>query len=155
MNRNEINAKTCSGIIWWIAERRKSYLRSSIFMALIATVLGSMFLSVADAMTAKDMTFIFGFLGIFALVAVSQFISFLKLSSFEIEKCWSGRIIDTRRERSSQKKNKKYYIIADVNGKELEGRCFYTTYVKAEIGDEVVLFQYRKKGMQCVHREMP
>ena len=155
MNNEILNIEKCSGIIWWKKKRRKVYLRNSISFAFFAGVFGFFFLSVIEAMTAKDLVLIIGLLCAFAFIAIKEFINYLTFPSAHIEKYWYGQIIGTRRRTNSRKKGKAYYIIADIRGKELEGRCLYETYLRAETGDEVVVFSVEKKGMYCVHRDMP
>lgn len=155
MSKGIMNPEMCSGILWWKNKRRKIYLRSSISMTFIAGVFGFLFVLGSDTIAAKELVFIIALPSMFAFVAINQFIHYLRLPLIQIEKCWYGQIVGTRRAINRRKKARAYYIIADISGKELEGRCLYETYLRAEIGDEVVIFTHGRNGVCCVHRDMP
>lgn len=64
---------------------------------------------------------------------------------------WFGTIVDMYCIRNRKRKIRSYRIVADVNGKTMEGVCLLRTYNLAKIGDQVLLFTLEGDRVFCVH----
>ena len=149
---NERNVNELPGIRWWMKQRSANYLRGGIFILVMVGIMSTvLFTAGLQDGNLKDMLFLFVFLLFFLLFAIYQFVLWGKSLKWDITEYWFGTVTDMYRYRKTRKSKKTHRIVADVNGKTMEGVCLPTTYNRARIGDRVILFTLDGDKVFCVH----
>ena len=77
--------------------------------------------------------------------------------NIKVEQCWFGTITNfyVHRYGSTSNRKRRLYIVANVDGKEIDARCMTKTYRNAQVGQQIILFTIKgDKYLYCVHPEM-
>ena len=75
----------------------------------------------------------------------------------KVDEYWCGTITNfyIRRHGSTNNRKKRHYIVANINGKEIDARCMPQTYRKAQQGQQIIVFSVKgDRRLYCVHPEM-
>lgn len=149
---SEKNVNDLPGIRWWVKRRSSYYFRNGIIFLIIVCMMVFLFWTAKDDITsikeAVPLVFMFLF---FLFFTGYQFVLWRRSFHWNITDYWFGTIVDTHCIRNRKRKIRSYRIIADVNGKTMEGICLLHTYNRAEIGDKVLLFTLEGDQVFCVH----
>ena len=149
---SEINANDFSGIRWWMRNRSKRYFLNGLKIVIILLVMLFLFGTAGLGKgNYEEILFLSCFFLFFLFFACYQFVLWVRSFKWNIRNLWTGTIIDTHCIRNSKKKIRSYRIIADVNGKTMEGVCLRATYNRAKIGDRILLFTLEGDKVFCVH----
>lgn len=151
-----------SGFKWWCKQRRKSNFLAIVFILFFLIIFGSAIFSnlktnnISNANIDKSAIVM---LIIMFLFFVAMLLSFLRtvLSNTKIDKYWCGTITNSyiKRYGSTNNRKRRLFIVANVNGKEIEARCMSETYHKAQQGDQIIIFCIKgDRRLYCVHPEM-
>lgn len=152
-----------SGFQWWIKRKRSQSLKGFLFILVFTIFFAACFIGPFISMGIQNVDsgaiMVLGFMSlIFIFILWSQLKELIRYSSksLEAEAYWLGDItgMDIEIKRSGKKRKRIYWIEADVSGKRMDGVCTLTTYNKAEIGQEILLFTFNGDKIFAVHPEM-
>ncbi len=157
---SDTNINELPAIKNFMKKRTKSFLKNFLFLALFIGCFVSMIIATLNNENsgAKITDFIplFFFILIIAAFAVSSFIAWIRSFSEKVNEYWfvtiSNMYIDRKRTNKGRIK-RKYYIVADVNEKNMEAQCSLKVYNRAQKGDEVLFFTIGDSEMYCVYPE--
>lgn len=131
--------------VYWKKRRGRRYLKCGIFTLFVEIIVCILVfsLSLAD-ISVPDL--IFGIVGLigFMLLIVFCFYRWIKCSSVIIKKFFYGTVVEKSRYsgigKNKRLDNKAYYIIAQIDGKRIIGKCEYEIYKCLHIGHPVLMF---------------
>lgn len=149
---SEMNIDELPGLRRWMKKRSHYYFRNGVLTLAILTMLGFLFwVAEIDDTNIKEVLFLACFFLFVSLYSCYQFVLWVRSFKWNIGNYWFGRIIALHCIYSAKKKIRGYRIIADVNGKTMEGACLVDTYNRAKIGDKILLFTLKGDKVFCVH----
>ena len=153
-----------SGFQWWCKQRRNSSFVAIAFLAFFLVVFCSGFASswktdeMSSASIDNGAVCMLGLMFIvFIVMILNVFRAILRNMRIKVDECWYGTVKDfyVKRYGSTNNRHRRLYIVADVNGKQIDARCMPKTYSKAQQGREVIVFRVKgEKPLYCVHPEM-
>lgn len=154
-----------SGFKWWCKQRRNSSFIVVTFLAFFCVVFFKGIASnseiknnLTSGVADKGAIAVATILGLmFLFMVLSALRSTIRSINVKVDEYWYGTITDSyiRRSGSSRNRKRRHYIVADVDGKEMDARCMIQTYRKAEKGQQIVVFKVKgEKRLYCVHPEM-
>lgn len=138
----------------WKKRRSRYYFQNSflIFISIILIFIGLVFSGIQNLKIIETI-FIIIFCLIFLVVGIDQMKKWIKSKSLKINEYWFGTATAMYRNLRHNKKVKNYRIVADVEGKVMEGICLLDTYKRIKIGDRVLLFTIGNETIYCIHLE--
>lgn len=147
-----------SGFIWWKKQTQFSYL---IFVLITTSLLTLCSIAIYNiAVVQKEhipnIILILAVLGLFAVFDVFMFKALLGTINCRIHQYWYCPVVSFHRNTGRKNDTNSYYIILDVDGKEIEANCYSKTYHTAQKGQTLLLFTVDDKceRFYCVHPEM-
>ena len=153
-----------SGFKWWCKNNKKSNLLALGFLVFFIAIFSFMFISSWKTNISAKSNVDSGvvvMLIIMFFVFIIMFFSILQkvINSFnvKVEQWWIGTIKEfyVKRTGTSGHHKTKYYIVAIVDGKELDIRCVYPIYHRAKQGESIIVFKIKgDKNLKCVYPEM-
>ena len=153
-----------SGFQWWCKKQRNTNLFALAFFILFTVLFGSTFVynlksnQIDSAnINNNDMFILVIIFLILFLVSLSLLKTTLSYINVKVNECYYGIITNfyIHREVRNGKNKRYYYIVANVNGKEMDVKCLFETYQKAQIGQQIVLFTIQgRESLHCVHPDM-
>ena len=154
-NRKYLDPSEFSGIRWWLKKRRRYYFQNVLTLAIFLGFFGPLFAQVPlDSLSRTDLLLIAPIALMLVFFTGYQLWQWIRSFNLKIHECQMGTIIDMYRVAKRRKNTRSYRIIADVNGKELEGYCNLRTYRMAQKGQKILLFSLGGDKLFCVHPEM-
>lgn len=153
-----------SGFKWWCKQRRNGSFLAIAFLAFFLVTFCSGFSSSWKTNDISSTSIDKGAMGmlaimfiVFAIMLFSILRAVIRNMRIKVDEYWCGTITDfyIKRSGSSSNRKRRHYIVADINGKEMDARCMLETYRKAEKGQQIIVFRVKgEKRLQCVHPEM-
>lgn len=139
----------------WKRRRSKYYIQNTILIwgTVILISTGLIFAGVEN-FELKEILFAIILLLLFGGVGAIQAKKWIKSKNQKIDACWFGTVTDMYRNLRQNKKVKNYRIVADVEGKTLEGMCLLETYKRVKVGDRVLLFTVGTETIYCIQLKM-
>ena len=152
------------GFQWWCKQRRNSSLFALVFVIFFTVIFGFAFVSnwktsqMNNTNVDNGAIFMLAIMFfVFIWIALSGLRAVLVNMKIKVNECYCGTITNfyIHRYGSSGKRKRRFYIVANVNGKELDAQCMATTYRNAQVGQQIVVFTIKgSKVLHCVHPEM-
>ena len=150
MSNDHVNS--LPGIRRWMKRRSKHYFRNGITFLLVVCMMFFLLWTSADNTTGiKELVPLVIMFAFFLFFACYQFVLWYRSLHWNISQYWFGTVKDTYCIRNKKRKIRSYRIIADVNGKTMEGICLLSTYNQTNTGDQILLFTLDGDKVFCVH----
>lgn len=153
-----------SGFQWWCKQRRNSSFIAIAFITFFLIVFCNGLASswktneISSASIDNSAIVMLALMFIvFVVMILSVLRAILRNMRIKVDEFWYGTITDfhVKRYGSTNNRHRRLYIIADVNGKQMNARCMPKTYSKAQQGQQVIVFRVKgEKHLYCVHPEM-
>lgn len=153
-----------SGFQWWCKQRRKSSFLALAFTLFFLVIFGSGFASSLKTNNVSNANIDNGAIGmlvlmfiVFIIMILSVLRAVIRNMNIKVDEYWSGTVTNfyIKRYGSSSNRKRRLYIVANVNGKELDAQCMSTTYRNAQVGQQIVVFTIKGSNrLHCVHPEM-
>ncbi len=141
---------------WWKRCQRRNHLRFFLYIVILLVIVALVVMN-GGFQTETLGDALFGIVLLVFFVCYALYKLWMYFSSFfwRVDNYWYGTVKDMYTIRQiSRRRVRDRWIVANVNGKEMEGLCLTKTYNRAEIGDRVILFTIGKDTVYCVHRDM-
>ena len=151
---SETSINKLPGVRWWMKRRSNYYFRNGVVVLLVVFMMGFLFWAAApEIISIKEVIPLVVMFLFFLFFSCYQFVLWSRSLRWDIHNYWFGKIVDTYYVRNKKRKITSYRIIADINGKTMDGVCLRATYNRAKIGDRVLLFTLDGDKVFCVHPE--
>lgn len=148
----EKNINQLPGVCWWMRMRTKHHFRSGVIFLIIVIMMAVLFgMALKDISGFSEMVPLIILFGFFLFYTGYQFVLWKRSKQWNITNYWYGTVVDTYLIRRTKRRSRSYRIVADVEGKTMEGVCLLRTYNRAKIGDRVLLFTLEGDKVFCVH----
>ena len=150
-----------SGFKWWCKQRRNSSFLAIIIVAFIIFVLGDGLISSLkpnNTSIDKEVIILLVVMAVVFVIVLSRILrTVIRNMNIKVEEYGYGIITNfyVKRHGSASNRKRRLYIVANVNGKELDAQCMPKTYRKANQGQQVIVFRVKGDNhLYCVHPEM-
>lgn len=148
MDKNTV--KQLDSFIWWKKRKKKEHLECAFFMLFMNILLvGVLLLNIPPNVRIIDFVFGIVCLCIFVFLMSIEFCQWYKSFHVEPDDIFYGFVLEktryTRSRRHRGNDNRGYYIIANKDGIEMEGKCKFEMYKQLSIGEPVIIFSVGTK----------
>ena len=136
----------------WKLKKQRKLFQSFLSLLLFGILFLIFLISSAKNFSSKNVIALVTMCLVYFCMAALLFVRWRKSLNTKVKDCYSGEVKEKNTYRRNNKKfgKKIYTVIAEIDGREIEGKCDFWTFHRIYIGSPVIFFSIGDSNLYAV-----